>query len=294
VRLTDILHRFRTGIIIALGLVVIEYVAWIIEPGVFGPVIDALVAAAGKDPHPSPAGPLLIWIGVFAINSGIGAIRRSVDERIYLNMFTEIATQVSRSSLEQRLSVSQTAARAELSSQYITFFQYRVPEIAEQVILIGGALVGLAFFDLRIAAACGAVVIPLFFISLVYGTRVVALQTSIHDDVERAYDIFQTKDPERVRAYYTALARPRQRIANWGAVTFGLMRLFLLGIFLVVLYVAIDLDDFSTGNIYSIVAYIWTFLTSVEYLPELLESWTSLRDISRRLHAADVEPATVG
>jgi hypothetical protein len=60
----------------------------------------------------------------------------------------------------------------------------------------------------------------------------------------------------------------------------------LLGIFLVVLYISIDLDDFTTGSIYSIVAYIWTFITSSEYLPELMESWTSLKDISRRLKEA--------
>ena len=61
------------------------------------------------------------------------------------------------------------------------------------------------------------------------------------------------------------------------------MRLALLVIFIAVLYIAIDLDDFSTGAIYSIVAYIWTFITTSEYIPELLESWTSLKDISRRL-----------
>ena len=61
------------------------------------------------------------------------------------------------------------------------------------------------------------------------------------------------------------------------------MRVALLVIFIAVLYISIDLDDFSTGAIYSIVAYIWTFITTSEYIPELLESWTSLKDISRRL-----------
>jgi hypothetical protein len=56
-----------------------------------------------------------------------------------------------------------------------------------------------------------------------------------------------------------------------------------MAIFLVVLYIAIDLDDFTTGKIYSIVAYLWTFVTSTEYLPDLLESYASLRDIQDRL-----------
>ncbi len=63
------------------------------------------------------------------------------------------------------------------------------------------------------------------------------------------------------------------------------MRIFLLIIFLVVLFISIDLDNVSTGDIYSIVAYIWTFVTSSEYIPELMESWTSLKDIAKRLRS---------
>ena len=61
------------------------------------------------------------------------------------------------------------------------------------------------------------------------------------------------------------------------------MRFTLLLIFLVVLYVAVELDNFSAGELYSIVAYLWTFVAATEYMPELLENWTSMKDISRRL-----------
>jgi ABC-type multidrug transport system fused ATPase/permease subunit len=104
--------------------------------------------------------------------------------------------------------------------------------------------------------------------------------------VEDTYEVFAVQDPEKVRAYYAELARPQQKIANLGALSFALIRLVLLGIFLAVLYIAIDLDNFSTGNIFSIVAYIWTFVSSSEYIPELMESWTSLKDISTRLKSA--------
>jgi len=114
------------------------------------------------------------------------------------------------------------------------------------------------------------------------------LQSTLHDSYEETFEVFSTRDPERVCSYYAELARSQQKIADWGAMSFGLMRSVLLVIFLVVLYISIDLDDFSTGNIYSIVAYLWTFVTSSEYLPELLESWTSLKDISKRLKAEKV------
>ena len=280
--------KFKRGIIIALSLVIIENLAWIIEPSLFGNVIDAMIEAASGDHATSYAFPLTLWVAAFLTNSVVGSLRRSVDQRIYLRMFTEIATSVSRTAVQHRLSISKTAARAQLSREYITFFQYRVPEIGEQIISIGGALIGLAFFDMRIAAACFAVVIPLVLVNAVYSRRVTALQASLHDSVEETYEVFSSRNPDTVHAYFTDQARSQQQIANWGAVSFGLLRFVLLLIFLVVLYIAIDLDNFTTGNIYSIVAYLWTFVNSSEYIPELLESWTSLKDISHRLRAEKV------
>jgi len=283
ISLSAIVRQSRRGIVTALSLVVVEHVAWIIEPTLFGNLIDATIEELKGTPGASYILPLSLWVAAFLVNSGVGTARRSVDQRIYLNMFTEIATRVSKAAVERRLSVSQTAARAQLSREFITFFQYRIPEIGEQAIAIGGALIGLMFFDYRIALACLFVVAPLLVVNRFYSKTVVALQKEVHDSVEETYEIFATKDPEKVRAYFTALAQPQQRIADWGAVSFGLLRLVLLGIFLVVLYISLDLDEFTTGAIYSIVAYLWTFVTSSEYLPELLESWTSLKDIAARL-----------
>jgi ABC-type multidrug transport system fused ATPase/permease subunit len=282
-QLFDLTRRFKSGITLAISLVVVENVAWIVEPSLFGRVIDALIDTASGEGRITFTFPLVLWVFVFMVNSLVGASRRSLDQKIFLNMFTEIATDVAAMGKKHRLSISKTAARAELSREYITFFQYRLPEIIEQSIAIVGAVIALVFFDWRIALTCLCIVVPLGIITKFYNQKVIVLQRNIHDTREEAFEVFAQKDPERVREYYQSMAGTQQKIANWGAVNFLMMRVFLLGIFLIVMYIAIDLDDFTTGNIYSIVAYLWTFVTSSEYLPELLESWTSLSDISRRL-----------
>ncbi|MBC8043121.1 MAG: hypothetical protein IAF08_06725 [Rhizobacter sp.] len=289
--LIDLIKRFRGKLSVALSLVVIENVAWILEPAIFGGVIDAMigrVSSTGLRPQlfSFDAGlfPLAVWIGVYAINSGTGVLRRIVDQKIFLGIFTHLAADVARIAKGQGHSVSRTAARAQLSREYITFCQYRLPEILEQIIAIVGAMIALAAFDWRIAAACSTMILPLVVLNLLYSKRVSISQKEYHDRYEDIYEVFAAGDPERVKAYYTALARPQQRIANWGAFNFGVMRVVLLAVFLVVLYISIDLNPFTTGTIYAIVAYLWTFVSSSEYLPELMESWTSIKDISRRLH----------
>jgi Zn-dependent protease with chaperone function len=282
-KLSTIFAMFRWWILLAIGLVVVENVAWILEPSVFGPVIDALIDTAGEKPWTAAAPALILWITVFAVNSGVGAFRRAYDQNIYLSIYTRIATNVASISRDRKLSPSRTAARTQLARELITFLQYRMPELLEQVIAIGGSLIGLWFFDYRIALACAVVTIPLSFITIAYAKKVVPLQAVVHDRMEEMYDVFERQDVAAIEAYYQRIAIPQKRIARWGAFTFGLMRFFLLGIFLMVLYIAIDLDSFTTGNIYSIVAYVWTFVTSSEYLPELMESWTSLHEITTRL-----------
>ena len=152
IKLFELAARYRKGILIALSLVVLEQVAWIIEPAVFGKVIDALIERVSSD-GPSLKSldvfPLFLWILVFLVNSGTGVVRRIVDERIYLRIYSEIATGIASSGRKRKTAVSKTVARAQLSEQYISFLQYSMPEIVEQIISIGGAVIALAAFDWR-------------------------------------------------------------------------------------------------------------------------------------------------
>jgi len=281
--LIHIIQRFRRPFILAISLVIIEKIAWIIEPTVFGKLLDALINAFGSKEKISYAVPLLLWIGVFAVNSGVGAARRSVDEKIYLGMFSKIAVQVTENSRAMGLDISKVAARVELSREYVTFLQYRMPEIVEQILDLGGSIIALAFYDKRLAITCSCIAIPLIFMNRLYIKNVDRLQKEYHDMREDIFQTFATKSSQEIRHYYDSMARPQRKVANWGALNFGVLRFFLLGIFLVVLYISIDIDNFSTGMMYSVVAYLWTFVTSTEYLPDLMESYSSIKEIQERV-----------
>lgn len=281
--LRELFKRYRTKISFAVILVVIENLAWIIEPYLLGLVIDDLIDKAYIDPTLNTFWPIFAWVGLFVLNSSVGAYRRVYDTKLFTHIFTKIATYVSQDSLEKNLTVSQTAARAELSYQYIAFLQYRMPEIIDHMVAIFGAVIAMYLFDWRISVTCAVIIVPLYFINKFYVNKVSKHQKEYHDKYEDVVDIISKKDPKEVEKYYDDLAKPQVKISNWGALNFGLMRFVLLFIFIAVIYISIDLDEFSAGELFSIVAYLWTFVTASETLPELLESWTSLQDISRRL-----------
>lgn len=286
--LSSLFRQHRWGVLFALSLVVIENAAWILEPSLFAPVIDAFIDRA-SNPHAQLLFPLLLWIGVFALNSGVGSIRRAFDDRIYLGVYEDMATIVATRTHAAGHPATIVAGRTELSREFISFFQYRIPEIIEQFIDIGGAIIALTFFDWRIALTCLAITLPLLQITRWYNERILVLQKELHDKRERAFEVYGTGDAETVRSYVRDMAKPQIAISRWGALNFGIVRTSLLAIFLVVLYIATDVDEFSTGDIYAIVAYLWTFVTSSEYIPELMESWTSLKEISRRIRTGTIE-----
>jgi ABC-type multidrug transport system fused ATPase/permease subunit len=77
--------------------------------------------------------------------------------------------------------------------------------------------------------------------------------------------------------------KPQRKIANWNSIDYGIIKFILMIIFIVVLFICIDVDNFSTGKIYAVVAYLWTFISSTEYIPTLMESFISVKELSNRL-----------
>jgi hypothetical protein len=75
---------------------------------------------------------------------------------------------------------------------------------------------------------------------------------------------------------------PKTSIARWNSFSFTVVKTLLVIIFVVVLFICVDVDNFSTGKIYSIVAYLWTFIGQTDYLPELMESLGSIKDLNIR------------
>lgn len=334
---TEIIKKFKYGIVLVIAFVVVENVAWIAEPYVFGKLIDAVIdvhfygkvggydtVSTAEEPiianknytegdtivvsHdtsfqtsreneritvnlkkflPFLLFPLILWIGVFLLNSVFGVIRRIMDAKILLKIYADIASYICESSINRKQRLSKVVARAELSQEYIVFFQHRVPEILESLIAITGTIIALYFFDWIISIACLAVVIPLYVLNTTLGRKIFRLQKIYHDKYEEVYDTFAKKDHNEVRNFYMKLAEPQVRVSRLGGINFGITRFLMLMVFLIVLYICIELDQFSAGEIYSIAAYLWTFVTTAEHLPDLIESFASLKDISNRMSAED-------
>jgi ABC-type multidrug transport system fused ATPase/permease subunit len=287
-RLKQLLSPHRSRIAGVLGLELLQQCAWIAEPFVFGRAIDALIEHNNEQIN-SLLVQLTPWIAIFATNSAAGVLRRVLAVRVYTSLYSDVCMALMQMGARQSTSVAQTASRAEIFRDLVVFLDERAPTAVAAVVNVGGSAIALALFDCRIALVCSLVVIPAVVALRIVNTRVIALQRAERDLRERNSEAFVTGDTAAVAHHFARISRVRMSAAGWGATNFGVLRLFMLTIFISVLFISIDLDGYTTGAIYSIVAYLWTFVTYSEDVPLLLEARASLRDLSRRLEQPPVE-----
>lgn len=203
-------------------------------------------------------------------------------------MFADLSGEVVTQQLEQGEDLSKIAGRSSLAWQNIEFFQYNLPEFIEQLINVGGAVIALAIFDWRMATVGGSIVIFVILSSRFYMKRIAKYQVILNDMHEQEYNTFATKDPRVIKQYYTDISALEVKFSNLSASSYGILRVLLLIMFLTTLYISLDLDRFTIGEIYSIVAYVWTFVTASEYIPYLSEKWVALKDTTRRLKSGEL------
>ena len=174
-------------------------------------------------------------------------------------------------------------ARADLAKEYIVFLKERIPEVVWQISATFGAIIALFFYDWRIAALAVLVIVPIAVINNIYRKNVVTFQQSLHDKREDQYRIIETGNASTIKEYFYNMVQPQSKIANWSSLDYLILKILLMFIFIGVLFIAVDVDKFSTGKIYAIVSYIWTFIASTDYIPGLMESVTAVRELNSRL-----------
>lgn len=229
--------------------------------------------------------PLIPWLMLFVLSSLVGGIRRVYDTKIYTRMFADLSSSVVSEQLKRGEDLSKIAGRSALAWQNIEFFQYNLPDFIEQIINVVGGVSALAIFDWRLAIVGGSLVILVVASSRLYMNRIARIQIQLNDMHEQEYNTFATKDPNAIRTYYTEISALEIRFSNIEASGYGILRGLLLIMFLATLYISLDLDRFTIGELYAIVAYLWTFVTASEYIPHLAEKWVDLKDVARRIQS---------
>ena len=288
----EVIIRYRYSIGLLLVFVLVENVAWIIEPTFFGKLLDALIGHFYDHEKIDYLIPLFVWILVYLVNVIGGTLHRYYSGGTYARMYADVATRVIEESKSRGDQYSKMLVRAELVKEYIVFFKDRMPEMLWQFSASVGAITALFFYDYRIGLVCLVVLLPVGYINNLNRKKVTHYQKDIHDNQEELYKLIEHRDTLKINSFFTNMISPRIRIARWNSFSFTTVKVLLVLIFIVVLFICVDVDKFSTGKIYSVVAYLWTFIGQTDYLPDLMESLGSIKDLNMRFESGEPAPSS--
>ncbi len=181
--------------------------------------------------------PLIPWVLLFLINSSVGAFRRVYDTRTYTKMFANLSSDVVSRQLAQGEDLSKVAARSAMAWHNIEFFQYNVPEFLEQLIAVGGAVIALGLFDWRLTVVGSVLIVFVAVGSKYYMNSLSGIQSTLHDQYEDEFNVFGTREPAKIRSYYSNIADLEIKYSVRSTLSYGVVRFFLLIMFLSTLYI---------------------------------------------------------
>ena len=273
--LGTLFSTYRRRILLTFSLVLLENVFELLYPFATGVAINGLLNGNYSS--------LSLLGSAWFAHLISGAFRKVYDTHTFTRVYGDVATAVVLTQGARGVPTSQIVARSALSRELVDFFEHDVPAIITTFTGFAGALVMLFLYDRGIGLYCLLVLVPLLVINRIYARRANVLNRGLNDQLENEVDIVTARQPEAVRTHYRLLAQWRVRLSNAEVADWGVMELFLIGLAGVVLIRAVALPGVQAGDIYAVVAYLWSYLASLDHVPFTVQQLGRLRDIGQRL-----------
>lgn len=216
----------------------------------------------------------------------IGAARRSIDTRTFARIYAELAVPVIIAQREEQHSASTIAARVALSREFVDFFEKHLPVLVTSVASIIGAAAMLLLLQFWTGVAC--LFILAFFALFLPGfsSRNEALFVRLNDRLEKEVAFVNSASRRSLSRHYDVLARLRIKLSDreaFGYLAIGTVTAILFASTILTMSFEGGLD---AGHIYSVMTYMWMFAMSLDDGPQLLEKYSQLKDIGKRVNTS--------
>jgi len=214
----------------------------------------------------------------------VGAIRRRVDTQVFANIYAKLAVNVIMNEKQNAKDDSAIIARVALSREFVNFFETHFPMFFTSVISIIGSAFMLIFVEPKVAVAC-FVAMTFFLIFLPrYVKKNDNLYLRLNDRLEKEAKVIGVFNKSTLNRHYDVVSKFRIAISNREAMSYFIIGISASLLFLVAIIV-LSSQQTNAGHIYSVMTYIWNFVISLDDSPKLIEEFSNLKDIGKRIDA---------
>lgn len=224
---------------------------------------------------------LIYAVMVFAIWA-VGSARRAVDTRVFVRIYAELAVNAVLNQ-KHKGSTSSAVAHATLSRQFVDFFEEHLPMLITSVFNIVGSVVMLMIIEFWTGLIA-------FFVLLGWGLALPhyakindRLYFKLNNRLENEVSVIEQGSNHGLTKHYGLLAKLRIAISNREALSFLLIGISLCVLFGSALAMLSLNDNITAGHIYAVITYLWSFAFSLDDMPRLVEKFSELNDIGKRV-----------
>ncbi|MBE4895677.1 MULTISPECIES: ABC transporter six-transmembrane domain-containing protein [Enterobacter cloacae complex] len=271
--------RHQKKLVVTFFLVVAENVTFLLYPVLAGIAINAILAGETLNAALYGLMVLCMWF--------IGAARRSVDTRTFARIYAGLAVSVVQAQRKYQLNHSAIAARVTLSREYVDFFEMHLPLLITSLSSLFGAAIMLMFIEFWAGVMCFAIVFILLGFVSGYARKNEWLFMRLNNRLEKEVDYVHKAGTATLHRHYSTLARLRIALSDreaWGYLWVGVL---VAALFTLTIVWMTRSTGITAGHIYSVMTYMWMFATSLDDAPQLLEKFSQLRDIGKRVSTDD-------
>lgn len=273
--------RHRRKLSLTFLLVIAENVTYLLYPILAGVSINAILSGQTLSAMLYGVMILFIWC--------LGAARRSVDTRAFARIYATLAVSVVMTQRKIKLNHSTVAARVALSREFVDFFELHLPMLITSLVSMIGAAVMLLLIEFWTGVACLVILGFLACFLPGYANKNETLYNKLNNRLEKEVDFVSKATRLSLERHYLTLARLRIRLSDREAIGYlsigGLVAL----LFSLTIVWMTQAKGISAGHIYSVMTYMWMFATSLDDGPQLLEKYSQLKDIGKRINTEIVE-----
>ncbi|WP_148822115.1 ABC transporter six-transmembrane domain-containing protein [Campylobacter concisus] len=274
--LKSIATEHNKNLILTFALVLAENGLFLAYPIFAGFAINAIMQGNTLNALIYALFVLIAWL--------VGAIRRRVDTQVFANIYAKLAVNVIMNEKQNAKDDSAIIARVALSREFVNFFETHFPMFFTSVISIIGSAFMLIFVEPKVAVACFAVMTFFLIFLPRYIKKNDDLYLRLNDRLEKEAKVIGAFNKSTLNRHYDVVSKFRIAISNREAMSYFIIGISASLLFLVAIIV-LSSQQTNAGHIYSVMTYIWNFVISLDDSPKLIEEFSNLKDIGKRIDA---------
>ncbi len=273
--LGTIFFRFKWRISLTLSLVILETLLELLYPLFIGWAINDLLNESFNGIY------LLVSLGMLSVLTG--SARRFYDTRIYAHIYQTITPEMVAREKVKCQSVSTIAARSNLLTELVEFFENALPEVITSVFGLAGVLIIISALNVNIFLACLALLVLLALIYAAIGNLNYRLNAGYNSELEYQVEAIKQADASHVRAHFKRLMQWNIKLSDLETGTYFVLWIGIIAVFVYTPITAIESGIIDYGLLFALLMYVFDFIEKVATLPLYVQQVIRLKEIANRI-----------